>query len=340
VGAGAYLGIRPIFYPHTNQSAAEKTLLIPTEELQLGQVYETPAYQHEFSIRNTGDRRLTIATFRSSCDCLRIEPDAEVPFLPNETKSFSMKLKLLAKGFMSEESLRIPIAAVFSHEGEPATVARWEIRGVLIPTIKVRPSILRIGTHSDRAPLLECQLDVDIGAAVKTVQCAENAYWHARIAERTDPSGRKAFRIVLQSAGTLSPRSISDTLELIPIAPSGERFPAKSVTIEGEILHDIVASPAEIQFGPRQCMTAAVEPVALRSLTNRPFSITSVSTKTKSLRIIPVSSDPNGHIYSLQMQFESPSKQSALAEFEVQDDQGARYSVPVPVHYCGVRPAE
>jgi hypothetical protein len=49
---------------------------------------------------------------------------------------------------------------------------------------------------------------------------------------------------------------VDDVVEIVPVSRQNQELPAKRIKIVGDIVHDVVPTPAQVNFGPHPCGTA------------------------------------------------------------------------------------
>ncbi|HXG09834.1 MAG TPA: DUF1573 domain-containing protein [Gemmataceae bacterium] len=313
-------------------------LVIADNELNLGRVYETSAYEHRLRVTNSSDQPVTIIRFEKSCDCLGITPSAGVTLQPHETKTFDIKLRLASQlsspNHWGGEPLRVSLSAVYSVQGHGQYSMHWLLNCLVVPTIRLSRSTIHLGTLSARQPLIEQSLDIEASDEVRWIDCESPRDWAVEIVPNQARSSPNKFRAILRSHGKLIPRPVSDTLRLTPVSRAGERLPAKELRLVGEIVRDVIAYPREIHHGRQPCGTAATEALQLRSLTNQRFMVKAATSNSGDLEVTRMLGEDE--IYTLRLRFTKTGPQEVAAEFTIEHDDGMEYRLVVPVRYHGL----
>src|SRR5262249_15355817 len=264
-------------------------LVIAEEELDLGWVYETNAYEHSFHITNATDQPVTITRFETTCDCLGITPeggqrhriaqalvmlapapsgaptpssppiiaalaaaslDASVTLQPQETKTFSIRLKLVSRAtstnYQQDEPFQVRFGAVCVGEDQKPFSPHWQLSCVIVPTIRLRPSVIQLGTESCRRPKVERSVDVEATNAIAWIEYEAPPTWDVEIVPNQEDSSPKKFKVIVQTHGQLTPRQVSEVIRLFPVDPDEKRLPGKELNIQGEIVPDVASFPPEI----------------------------------------------------------------------------------------------
>jgi hypothetical protein len=311
-------------------------LVVPESDLDLGRVYETHALKHNFRLTNPGNRVVTITKFNTSCECLGITPGTKVVLQPHETKTFTMKLALVwrpNKAGSPAEPFRVSFGAVYSVEGEGPLTTFWRLTCVIVPTLKFKPPVLQLGAQSKRQSAIEQTMAIEATEEVRRIEVEPSSRWGVDIV-RVQGTSPNQFRAVVRSRGELRLGEVSDVVRLTPIGRDKKPLPAKELKIVGEIVQDVVASPRDVHHGRQSCGTSAAEVIQLRSLTDRLFRVKKVSVRGGDLAVTPLPG--SGSYYSLRLRFSKPGDQEAVAEFMIRDEDGAEYSIAVPVRYHGL----
>jgi hypothetical protein len=319
---------------------SDPRLVISEEELDLGRVYESSAYEHAFRITNAADQPVTIVRFETTCDCLGITPGAGVTLQPQETKTFTIKLSLASRVANTDswggEPYEVRFGAVYTGDGQGPYATAWRLRCVLVPTIRLRPSTLQLGTQSERQPRIEQSVDIEATDEIRRIDAEAPSSWAVEIVRDQANLSPNRFQAVVRSQGKLTPRQVSDVIRLHPVGRDDNRLPGKELKLVGEIVRDVAAFPGEIHHGRQACGTAAEEAIRLRSLTDRPFRVKRVTARDSDLEVTHVEGKGQNGVYSLRLRFTKPGDQRAVAEFIIQDEDGTEYGLAVPVRYHGL----
>jgi hypothetical protein len=323
--------------PAPSDEAVNAALTIPEEELDLGRVWETNSHEHVVHITNLTDRPVTITNFEKTCNCVTITPYADVTLEPRETKAFALRLGLNSRTKPSDPMATEPFRVRFAarYEGQPEHAkAEWQLKAEVRPTIRLNPSVFRLGTRSDRQPIEE-HIQIEAGPGVESIEGEPAAGWGLEISRVGAGEASRKFAGVLRRKGDARPGTVSDVIRFHPLDDQGRRLPPKELKVEGEVARDVVADPRELHHGRKPCGTSAEESIRLVSLTNRTFRVIAADSTSADLKVARVAGPGGGWLYSLQIRFTAPGEQEALAQFTIQDDEGKEFKVAVPVRYHG-----
>lgn len=317
----------------------DEWLSVAADELNLGRVYETDSYEHIFHIKNRGDRPVTITRFEKTCDCLGIEPEADVTLQPQESKPFAIKLSLVSRDTAwapAGEAFQVRFGALYRVDdgAQKSTNWSWRLNSVIVPTIRLSPTVIQLGTQSDRVPVLEQSVVIEAAEEILRIDCEAPQQWSVEAIEDKEGIASNGFRLTVRSQGKLGLRKVSDDIRLIPVDHYGGRLPAKTLKVVGEIIPDVVVLPGEIHHG-RQLVGAVVEEaIRLVSLTNRHFRIKDVTAEAENLAVTRISSDES--IYSLRLRVTKTGEHQVEAKFVIRDDEGTEFTITASVRYDGV----
>lgn len=323
--------------PAPSDEVDKGVLTIPQEELDLGRVWETTSYEHVVHVTNLTDQPVTIDRFERTCNCVAVTPHGDVTIGPRETEAFTLKLMLNSRAGPSDrmgpEPFRVRFAA--RYEGQPENVqAEWLLKAEVLPTLRLKPGLLRLGTKSDRQ-VIEEKVQIEAGSGVESIEGEPASGWGLELTPDGAGDGSKRFTGILRRKDDAKAGAVSDIIRFHPLDGHGKRLPPKELKVEGEVAQDVVADPREIQHGRKLCGTSAEETVRLGSLTDRTFRVVAVTSTSADLKVTRAPGQGGGRLYSLLISFTNPGEQEALARFTIQDDRGKEFQVAVPVRYHG-----
>jgi hypothetical protein len=237
---------------------------------------------------------------------------------------------------MTAESISVAIAATHAAEGQTQSM-QWELHGTVLPTIRFKPAAIKFGTESNRRTRLESNVSVEAASNIERIECASAVNWTVEVSRNQDGPGNQ-FRMVVRSQGPLVPRQLSDTIYVTPIALNGVRLPDKKLTITGEIVQDVVAIPAQVHCGRQPYGALVEETIQLRSLTERRFAVRRVVCNNPDIEIARIGKDDDANpwVYSLRIHCSTEGAQEVVPEFDIQDEDGSRSKVTIPVRYQGI----
>jgi hypothetical protein len=112
------------------QSQAEpvspEPLAIDPQYLDLGTQYETPSFEHAFTLTNTTGRPIKVLRMASTCDCLRLLPEGEFTIGPGGAQQVRATVALRISSScqrrrVGSEPNEIPIKVTFRGAGRNNT---------------------------------------------------------------------------------------------------------------------------------------------------------------------------------------------------------------------------
>ena len=232
------------------------------------------------------------------------------------------------------EAFQTTVRAVFSAMDQSRNVVTWDIHCQILPTIRLKASVLSFGIQSDCNPNFEQAVDIEASDMVSSVTCDAPPDWNVAV---TAAAGNAGFRAVIRSVRRLSPRDIEDVIRFTPVSREGRQLPAKDLKLRGRIVHDVIAVPAEIHFGQREFGTTGTESLCLRSLTGRKFRVESAIAASDNLIVKPSATDSDRRVYAASLNFAKSGGQETTVTFRIrEEDENRVYEVMVPIRYKGV----
>ncbi len=255
---------------------------------------------------------------------------------------FSIAISLVSRSRSISESAGEPdevgLSAIYSIGEQVQTPTSWQIRATVLPTIRFSPPAIHLGSESIRREAIEREIAIEAIGSVTRIESSSNPFWAVEIAPNKQASPGNQFRMKVRARDIKSPQRVADTIRLTPITREGQSLPAKEIKIDGDIVDDVVAVPAQVYHGRQKCGTTLEEAVTLRSLTNRRFEVQSVKATNSSLEIArsKVDSSTTEWVYSLRLRCDLPGSQAVSAVFVIRDEDGTQSEVTVPVRYVGL----
>jgi hypothetical protein len=336
VGASGLAALAICQIDKRSSSLSPTHLSIAENELSLGTLHETSKHRHSFHITNTSGLPVTIRRFAVSCGCLRISPPGNVVLNPKETKAFSADLSLAPKGSdLATEDHGQPYSvgfeAVYCIDGKTDLHALWKLNCIVIPTIRIKPAVLALGTQSKRRAKIEGCVNIYASDEIMRIE-HEPCDWSVKIEQ--DHLAPNMFKAVVGYQGARTLRKLCDTIRLAPIGRGGARLPEKELAVTAHLVDDVVSAPIGVHFGPRAQGTSGTEVIRLHSLTDRRFKVKRAAPRGTGLEIAPVQGQPD--CYALSLRFGKLDDQKVSADFLVQDMDGTEYAIFVPVRYRGL----
>lgn len=206
----------------------------------------------------------------------------------------------------------------------------WILTTTIVPVITLRQKVIDVGSRSERTPSPEHRVEVDADPLVKEIRCDASVHWSARVTREPRAARGTRFSVLLTPAGN-EPRTIDDTLTIIPVGEGGRDLPGKQVRLRGEVLPDVNATPGSINAGRRRAGSTITEWVRVHSLTGRPFTVAHVET-SEGLSARREDSQPH-ELYRLEHRAEGTGERSALVSFHVRDENGHKHKIRVVLRY-------
>jgi hypothetical protein len=262
-----------------------------------------------------------------------------VTLQPGETKPFQATLSLVSRsGAVAGDPISISIGATSAVGGQLQRPIEWQLRGTVLPTIRLKPTTIDFGIVSNRVPPIESTVAVTSAANIERIQCESAANWMVDVSRKKNAPDTQ-FRVIVRSQGPLSPRQVADTIRVIPIDRQGKHLPEKTLTIKGNIVSDVVSTPPQLHCGRQPCGAVVDEVIQFRSLTERRFSVIGKNCDDSAIEIVRIGkeTDRNPWTYSLRIHCDKAGPEEVVPDFEIQDEDGSRYKLVVPIRYQGIQ---
>ena len=355
--------------------SSEPPLVIAPADLNVGRVYDSDAHHHKLRITNATEEPVTILRFLTSCDCAGISPAGGVTLKPHETRLFTITLSLVWKGYnqriMDPEPFHVNFAAlcVFDEEALPPLTAGmlgllasplakgsllatsafhpagwaghrdqrldWRLSGEVIPTILFRTPSIYLGTQSDHQRVIEGTAEILASPEISAITCSSEYPWDVTAIAEKQVSSPRRFRLAVRSRGQVTRRHVDEAVQVVPVNRQNQKLPGKRIRILGDIDHDVLPTPPEVQFGRHACGTSGEEAIVLQSLTHRRFQVLTVSPSSRKLTIVPAGAKDGRSLFSLGLRFSQTGSHQLTAEFKIRDEDGTTYPITLPIRYYG-----
>jgi hypothetical protein len=232
-----------------NQNGSARRLIIPTEELELGEVWFQNALKHQVHVTNDSTEVVQV-NFTASCDCTDVEP-TQFTFAPGESVPVRLVLDLSTLQNRDEPTRDVPF-----HIELRATVAnlrwqqsKWTLRGTALAAARADPRIVDFDELLEGAPLPPREIQVRLTDPGDQVTAAEVPNWLQCHLEQAahDRSVVKA-KLVPQTLPALGP--LRDVMLRFRITSEGGASKGTlSVPVLGQVVNDISIEPLPLSFG-------------------------------------------------------------------------------------------
>jgi hypothetical protein len=324
--------------PNEQVKPAEQPLLIvDSQHLDFGEVWAASRFHWQVSLTNPTQEPITLKQLSGDCACVAI--GAIPPQLqPGETVPVSLTLDLTHSEPRESTSWVHPyqhrLTAVAVMDGNVREF-NWTIQGRVKQAIRPAGSSLQFDTVSVREVGIERSLKLAAAECVDHIECDARPNWSVQVNRVQSASGE--FVVVVRPREPLQPRPVSDVIRLTPFGSSGNALPERKVTLVGEFVRDILPAPRAVYFGALEGGRGAEEDLRLRSLTNRHFHVTAITCEPPDagIAVAPRGTAEAEARYAVQVQTPQEGERTAEITFRVEEVDGTRYALVVPVRYHG-----
>jgi hypothetical protein len=328
---GLWVG-ESLFSPPTNPTSTP-ALVFAEGDLTFGPIPESEQVERELRLTNTSAEPITIERFETTCSCLGVETAGGLTLAGGETKSLRIKLKasipvnanLPADGLFHET---VTVTAVV-----PATVhlprrLPTQFRYTVRQTVAFDPPVVSFGVVSHREPLV-AKATLTMLPPITDVRVLPHPEWDVKVTAK----GKHQREVMATPTRLGVPRVLNDLLQVVPVGQDGEERPTRFVAIRGEVMQDIVSTPADLSLGRVKVGTTVEDSCRLISLTGRKFE---VGLATSDKPEVTTSADPSDPcLLNLRVRTTATSDQVRWVVVTVKQDNGQACDVRIPVRYLG-----
>lgn len=344
VALGAWLGIERAAHPAA-------VLQIEAEAANFGEQWAASKFPWTVAIRNPSAVPITVQSVRTSCICIKAEPDSFVVPAQGETK-LTLLLDLASRiGVTGDPVTYDEEFGLVVGEGLPF-VQSFHIQGTVRCPLRIAPNDRLLmpclpGTVELAIPLTElvplksvaarCEsADVVPTVAVGTdaepsPRSAERSPPHALVAEvRPDPAQQHQWTLTLRGAATKrGPFEV--IVAFRPVDESGTVLPELRWKFRGRVDSPVQVLPEEVDFGTVEPDAVARETVTLRWRDGRPC----VLKETRCPQGITATSEGSTLPSDLRLQIEARYRtsgvQQSTIEIELENANHTLETVLIPV---------
>lgn len=267
VGVGVGLAV-------ARNTPVEPGLVIESKELDFGSVWEQPAYQRVFQVKNPTEQPIRVAEIKTGCGCTTVEPRS-FTIAPGEAQKVTATLNLFGYG---GKPFSVDLRPNIAHQ-PPESRSVWRLTG------RVRANPLELSEPSidfgrdvmlgEPLPLRELQ--VSLPAASQFDDLTARVI-KGRGEVSLGPSNDGRWRLKVTPPEGLPEGPFSFVVRIEPKAGSLDSLPFRDIGITGTARDDIAAWPDAVNFGVLTLGETGREYVVLASHRGRPFEVTQIET--------------------------------------------------------------
>lgn len=308
------------------------TLNVPTEKLNFAEAWETDRFEWTLPVENCGPERVVVTGVAGSCQCLTVEPQQ---FTLDAGGRVDLRLTLDLRprpGETAEADVR-PFSVVLmpiikAVPGKVWKSPEWKLSGRVRRALDV-PDEVPLGTHSEFAPaLLPRSVVVVPKVPIQSLRAVvDRSDIAADVTADRDQPDRFIVELTAKDGVSFGPGDAAWAVTLHPVAAEGIELPPKTIRFTGRVVPDVRAEPPEVLYPARAVGDVVEEVVSLRSLTDTPFGIESVTAEGAGVSVEPTG---EGAGYRVRLRLDSAGEHRGVVTFAV-EARGWVYRLAVPV---------
>jgi hypothetical protein len=333
------VGIAAYRFGKTSPNSADigdRLLIVESESLDFGEVFEARGFRWTLPIKNPGDQDVAIEGFETSCNCTSVEPKSLL-VRAGETASVQVTLDL-THADRSEigkpiRSFSVKIGSKTRGGGSRPQV--WTIKGRVRSLIELEPNIL---TFWD---------GVTQGRAASTKQVLVRGHVPLdRLNTRYDP---KAFKVTVATtedpmvaklevtpiAGMVLGQFSSDIL--VEVSPDGLAVSSKPLGVRGVVHSSVQILPDHVSWGPKTLGSTTEETIVIHSLNGERLTLVGTDFTSQQMTVTSVSTTSEGVLRVCVKQcFETSGSCTSTSKFTIRRPDGSLQVVAFTGTYQGI----
>lgn len=314
-------------------AATPAPLVVPANELDVGDVWEQGAFQHKLTIQNTTAKNIVIDGFRSTCGCVSVEPSAlKIPSGQKADVLVTLNLKLSPR--QDSNDFQVTIAPEI--RDDPGVQPVWKIRGRARRLMKLTP--VGISYYDNRliqGQVFPSQTVIVTPAIVLDSLLAKYPAELATVEIARCQERHNDFQVNItpQKGLPLGPFLFDVLLEPV----SKDKFlPIVKLPVEGRVMGDVQALPDSLALGARGIGETLTETITLRSISGVPFEVTRIKPDFKDTTVEPITvAGVSDKAFRICQHITRSGKQMFSLRFFVIKKNGECSTVLVNVSYHG-----
>jgi hypothetical protein len=314
--------------PHTATAEPEQLLVIPDGRDSFGEVWLSKDFAWTFPVVNRGDQPVAVRDAIGSCTCLSVSP-RRFTLQPGQTQVITAHIDLTMKHRQDGPSGFVITYEVADDAGQSKLGGKWVVTGN-VRTLVMLDKPLDFGRRSVLAqPLKPVSVVARFGTKVDSVTAqSASPELRAEITPR-GPDGRYLLTLTPTGRFPVGPLNTAVVLKIKP-ASGDER--SERLSVAGQIIPDVEASPPSYPGGGQLIGTALEFDVSVSSGSGQPFAVVGVKTVGDGLSVAG-----SAGRYVVRQACRAAGPHTGRIDFEVTGIDG-RYVTSVTVDYTGLQP--
>jgi hypothetical protein len=317
-------------------------LAIPSENLDLGEVWEANNVTLELPILNTSRRDVEVGKFISSCGCTEIRPST-LSIAPGETKKIFLTLDLTHRAASELGASRRPFRVAFYpliQNTDQRESSKWELHGTIKSRVTLDTPTIHFGSQpicgekpaSQRllatvhVPCKGLEVNVDPRVATVTVK---------RLAVNSD-----RFEVIIFNNPSLAPGNFHVDATIDVEESTGGRIMAVRLPIDGEMLPEVRLLPERILLAPKPVGEIAEATVTLQAPKEEEIAVDHIELDGDgvSATLADIKGIPTGRVYIIRQSMSKEGEHRSVVKFVVRRSNDKLSTIPVEVWSQAIQP--
>ena len=274
--AGRYFRSPP---PSARPASSGSILTVPPELLNFGQVWETDRLELTLPVTNTGPEPVSISSWRTSCDCQNIEPQAAA-IESGQTLAFKVSIRLRpgesTPSFEEIREVRYLISPRIAGQEDEGSDHDWVLRGRVRRFYRVTGD-QNTGTRSVLAqPYPPDRFSISFRVPIQSLVLeSDNSLATARVTAETATQDGYCVQLIWNRQIPVGAHEVR--LRAQAIDTSGERLPTIAILRHLTVVPDVQFSPATVYLKGSPTERPEDEVASASSITGASFRLLGVN---------------------------------------------------------------
>jgi len=307
------------------------------ESLDIGEVWEDPAFVREVMLTNTGDRPAVVTNLSGGCECTQVKPRAfTVP--PGGRQAVRVSIDLTHRFpyqfGVERRELVLPLHPTLADRG--VATGAWSVTGVVKSRVSLTGRSLefadlcgRGGTPVTRAMIATAHVPL---AGLTASAPPDRASVEVRAVSAK--AGEYAIRVTPNTNLPFGPYRFPVTLNAT--LPDGRKVPCASFDVTGEVVSPVRVVPGPLLLGEHAVGTTTTTSVTVR-LPSLGWSVVRAEAEHATTTITPGEVVASDHGYRIVHRIAQAGHQTTQLRFTCRRPDGGSEVITVPMHCFGVR---